>query len=275
MIDRTCRWTPTGLKHRHDRCEDSAADMSGRLQVTFPVLNEDDQLEYSIERTIAFCTAHGVEVHEFCIADNGSSDRTPDIGRALAERCPNVNYLRVGKRGFGLALKTAWGQSDADFVGYMDIDLATDLRHLKEVHDHIARSDGYDLYLSSRLLPGASVRNRTLLRGFTSRMFNKLLRLRLGVSFTDAMCGFKFVNRDLYQRLAEQFAFTDDWFFAAQLAVRSEWVGARILDMPVDWVDQPNSKSGARLVNLSLLYLAGISELKAEKARFHAARAAS
>ncbi len=244
--------------------------MSGRLQVTFPVLNEESQLEYSIERTVAYCSAHNVELHEICIADNGSTDRTPDIGRALAERHPNVTYLRVGKRGFGLALKTAWQASDADFVGYMDIDLATDLRHLKEVHDHIARGSSYELYLSSRLLPGATVKNRTLLRGFTSRVFNALLRLRLGVSFTDAMCGFKFVDRALYKRLAGQFEFTDDWFFATQLAVRAEWVGAKILDMPVDWVDQPNSKSGARLVNLSRLYLAGISQLKEEKARFQA-----
>jgi glycosyltransferase involved in cell wall biosynthesis len=248
--------------------------MTGRLQVTFPVLNEESQLESSIERTVAYCNAKNVQIHEFCIADNGSTDRTPEIGRALAERHPNVTYLRVGKRGFGLALKTAWERSDADFVGYMDVDLATDLRHLKEVHDHIARGDGYELYLSSRLLPGASVKNRTLLRGFTSRVFNTILRFRLGVSFSDAMCGFKFVDRNLYQRLAGEFEFTDDWFFATQLAVRAEWVGAKVLDIPVDWTDQPNSKSGARLVNLSRLYLAGISELKAEKARLRASRPA-
>jgi hypothetical protein len=98
-------------------------------------------------------------------------------------------------------------------------------------------------------------------------MFNGLLRLRLGVSFSDAMCGFKFIDRNLYRRLTEQFTFTDDWFFATQLAVRAEWLGARILDMPVDWTDQPDSKSSARLINLSLLYLSGIAELRQEKRR--------
>lgn len=239
-----------------------------RIQVTFPVLNEEAQLADSIERTVAFCKARNVRIHEFCIADNGSTDRTPEIGRALADRHDNVTFLRVGKRGFGLALKSAWDRTDADFVGYMDIDLATDLRHLEEVYQHITRGAGYELYLGSRLKRGASVRNRTLLRGFTSRVFNALLRLRLGVSFSDAMCGFKFVDRSLYQRLLGQFEFTDDWFFATQLAVRAEWVGAKVLDMPVDWTDQPNSKSSARLVNLSRLYLAGISELKEEKRRF-------
>jgi hypothetical protein len=139
-------------------------------------------------------------------------------------------------------VKRAWDTTEADFVRYMDIDLATDLRHLKEVCDHVARGDDYELYLGQRLKYGASVRNRTLLREFTSRVFNRLLRLRLGVSFSDAMCGFKFIDRSLYQRLADRFPFTDDWFFATQLAVRSEWLGARILDMPVDWTDQPDSK---------------------------------
>jgi len=238
-----------------------------RIHVTFPVLNEEAMLADSIERTVAFCHNYNLPIYEFCIADNGSTDRTPDIGQALAARHSNVSYLRVGKRGFGLALKQAWGRTDADFVGYMDIDLATDLRHLKEVHDHIARGDGYALYLGSRLKYGASVKNRTLLRELTSRLFNGILWLQLGVSFTDAMCGFKFIDRNLYRQLADRFAFTDDWFFATQLAVRAEWVGAKILDMPVKWTDQPDSKSSARLFNLARLYLAGISELKDEKRR--------
>ncbi len=238
------------------------------IQVTFPVLNEERQLAASVDRTLAFCADAGVRIGEFCIADNGSTDRTGEIGEALAARYDNVTYLRVGKRGFGLALKTAWGRSDADFVGYMDVDLATDLKHLKEVHDLIASGAGYDFYLGSRLMPGASVRNRTLLRAFTSRAFNGLLRARLGVSFSDAMCGFKFIRRGLYERMADQFPFSDDWFFVTQLAVRAEWMKASILDMPVDWVDQPDSKSGARLFNLSMLYLSGIRELKDEMRRF-------
>jgi glycosyltransferase involved in cell wall biosynthesis len=236
-----------------------------RIQVTFPVLNEEALLEDSLERTVAYCRSNGVAIHEFCIADNGSTDRTEEIARALAGRHANVVYRRVGKRGFGLALKTAWMETDADYVGYMDVDLATDLRHLKEVAEHIERGSGYQLYLGSRLLPGASVSNRSLLRSTTSRIFNALMRARLGVSFTDAMCGFKFVERELFLTLMRRFRFTDDWFFAAQLAVRAEWLGARILDMPVEWTDQPDSKSGARLMNLSYLYLVGIGELREEK----------
>jgi hypothetical protein len=115
-----------------------------------------------------------------------------------------------------------------------------------------------------RLAQGAKVGNRSVLRGFLSRSFNALLAWRLGISFTDATCGFKFIRRELYHQLAASSAFSDDWFFVVELAVRAERRGARILDMPVAWTDQPQSKSSARLINLSLLYLAGISQLERE-----------
>jgi hypothetical protein len=107
------------------------------------------------------------------------------------------------------------------------------------------------------------------LRALTSRAFNALLRARLGVGFSDAMCGFKFIRRGLYEEMAGRFTFSDDWFFVAQLAVRGEWLGARILDMPVEWIDDPNSASGKRLFNLSVLYLEGVSELKKEMRRLN------
>lgn len=238
------------------------------LHITFPVLNEEAQLGKSVHRTLEFCALSGMENFEICIADNGSTDSTPAIGRNLAEAHESVKYLSVGKRGFGLALKTAWVQAETDFCGYMDVDLATDLKHLKQVYDLIQSGAGYDLYLASRLMTGAKVTNRTTLRAFTSRIFNWFLTARLGVGFSDAMCGFKFIRTSLYRDLTSRFTFTDDWFFATQLAVRAEWLGAKILDFPVEWSDDPNSKSSARLVNLSMLYLSGIADLRREKRQF-------
>lgn len=124
-------------------------DRQPTIHVTFPVLNEEAQLADSIERTMAYCQAHGVDIYEFCIADNGSTDRTRQIGERLAADSANLSYIRLPKRGFGLALKTAWGQSKADFVGYMDIDLATELQHLKHVRDLTAQRAQY----VSRLAP--------------------------------------------------------------------------------------------------------------------------
>jgi glycosyltransferase involved in cell wall biosynthesis len=243
-----------------------------KVHVTFPVLNEEAQLEASILETLKFCEANQIENVALCIADNGSTDMTESIGRDLQNRFDKVTYIRLPQRGFGLALKTAWSDCNADYVGYMDLDLATDLKHFKQVYDLIQQEMPYTLFLGSRLKKGAKVEKRTRLREITSRCFNFWLRLNLNVGFSDGMCGFKFIEKDFYRQLTERFTFTDQWFFATELAVRAEWMGATILDLPVHWVDDLNSKSSIQLLRLTLQYLEGIKRLKQEKSKFFAAQ---
>jgi glycosyltransferase involved in cell wall biosynthesis len=236
-----------------------------KLNITFPVLNEESQLEESMIRTVRFCENHNLENIEICIADNGSTDRTEVIGRHVESRMKKVKYLRIPKRGFGLALKTSWALTQADYVGYMDLDLSTNLKHLSEVYELIQTTDKIDLILGSRLKSGATVEKRTLLREITSRSFNCWLQLNLNVGFTDGMCGFKFIERNFYEHIAARFEFTDEWFFATELAVRVEWMGGRVLDLPIHWIDDANSKSSAQLFRLIKQYAIGIERLRQEK----------
>jgi glycosyltransferase involved in cell wall biosynthesis len=244
-----------------------AINGSRRVHVTFPVLNEEKQLEASILEMLRFCKAHRIENFDICIADNGSTDGTERIGRDLQARFDNVKYIRLSQKGVGLALKAAWSQSQADYVGYMDLDLSTDLKHFKEVYDLVQSEGSPKLILGTRLATGARVEKRTLFREITSRCFNFWLRLNLGVGFTDGMCGFKFVERNLYNDLASKFEFMDGWFFATELAVRVEWTGGKTLDLPVHWVDDADSKSSAQLFRLIRQYLIGIERLRREKKR--------
>ena len=236
-----------------------------KVQVTLPVYNEEVQLESSVLQLLDFCQQNQLENIVIYIADNGSSDRTQEIGEALARKFDNVNYLRLDRKGFGLAVKSAWAISDADYLGYMDLDLSTDLKHFKYTYDLFQQSDEYQLVMGSRLKEGSSVKNRTLLREFISRCFNFWLRFNLNVGFTDGMCGFKFIEKKFYDRLAEKFEFTDEWFFATELAVRTEWMRGKILDLPVYWVDDLNSKSSSRIISLTLEYIEGIAKLKKEE----------
>jgi hypothetical protein len=183
--------------------------------------------------------------------------------------------MKLTQKGVGLALKSSWSQSQADYVGYMDLDLSTDLKHFKQVYDLVQQGTPYKLIVGSRLKKGAKVEKRTLLREIISRCFNFWLNLNLNVDFTDGMCGFKFIEKNLYDDLAEKFEFTDEWFFATELAVRAQWMGENILDLPVYWVDDPNSQSSARLVRLIVQYLIGIERLRKEQKRLFAVGAVS
>jgi len=237
------------------------------IDIAIPVLNEEARLERGVFGTLEMLHQLPVKGHRVTIADNGSKDRTGEIGKQLSERIAEVSYVSVGERGVGRALKAAWGASDADVVGYMDVDLATDLRHLAEVVRLFSNHLGSEVAVvnGSRRLPGSYVINRSLLRSITSHGFNWLLFNLLGVRFTDGMCGFKFLRRDIYDELSRQGLENDDWFFCTELLVKAEWAGFPIVEIPVTWTDDRNSR--VRLFSTTRNYMKEILRLKSIRRR--------
>ena len=117
-----------------------------RVEIAIPVLNEERTLKANVEKILASLKTlfPSPELVSLVIADNGSTDATQAIGEQLAKDHASVRYRRVPSPGVGAALKDAWRSSVADLVGYMDLDLATDLQHLPEAIKSID-ADGYDI----------------------------------------------------------------------------------------------------------------------------------
>ena len=115
------------------------------VDIVIPVLNEEESLEANIEKIVIFTNtkiAAEFQCH-IIIADNGSTDSTEKIAKRIElDSDGKVSYHRVARRGVGLALKSVWTISDADFVGYMDLDLATDLNHLPSALEALAYKIG-------------------------------------------------------------------------------------------------------------------------------------
>ena len=108
--------------------------MSWDFEIVFPVLNEENRLTRGISETAAFCKANAINAC-LTVADNGSSDRTLEVAAELQKKYQDIKVLSVGERGVGRALKAAWSEARAPIVGYMDVDLATDLKHLKDLKE--------------------------------------------------------------------------------------------------------------------------------------------
>lgn len=232
------------------------------FDVTVPVLNEAETLERQIDILYRFLQEHFPDPQQWriVIADNGSTDATADTGRRLEEELPGVHLLQVDRRGVGLALKTSWQASEADIVGYMDLDLATDLRHFPEAYAAIA-GEGYDVVYGTRLHPQAKVVGRSLKREITSQVFNWLLSVYLGVDFSDGMCGFKWLRREHVPALLAGGAQSDGWFFSTELLTVAERRGLRIKELPVHWTDDVSS-SRVRIWPLAMEYLRAMRVLK-------------
>jgi glycosyltransferase involved in cell wall biosynthesis len=208
------------------------------IEIVIPVYNEAATLERSVRRVVGYVNETLPFRVRVTIADNASTDATAAIGVRLAAELDQVGYLRLQRKGRGLALRAAWERSTADVVAYMDVDLSTDLSALWPLvapllSGHSAVAIGTRLDRRSRVVRGPK-------REVISRCYNRLLRLVLRARFSDAQCGFKAVRRDVAARLLP--AIEDEkWFFDTELLVLAERAGLRIHEVPVDWVDDPDS----------------------------------
>ncbi|NEA28221.1 dolichyl-phosphate beta-glucosyltransferase, partial [Actinomadura bangladeshensis] len=212
----------------------------GRLvEVVVPVHNEERVLAASVERLHAYLAATFPYPFRVTVADNASTDRTWPIAGELAARLPHVRAVRLKEKGRGRALRHVWSGSDADVVAYMDVDLSTDLDAFLPLVAPLI-SGHSDLAIGSRLTRGSAV-VRGPRREVISRCYNLLLRTALAARFTDAQCGFKAARTEIVQALLPQVE-DEAWFFDTELLLLAERNGLRIHEVPVDWVDDPDSR---------------------------------
>jgi glycosyltransferase involved in cell wall biosynthesis len=229
------------------------------VDVVVPVYNEEAALEQSIRRLHRFLAESFPFGWRIVIADNASTDRTPEVARALRAKLRGVSYLRLERKGRGRALREAWSRSDARVVAYMDVDLSTDLRALLPLVAPLV-SGHSDVAIGTRLAHGARV-VRGPKRELISRGYNALLHAVLRARFSDAQCGFKAVRRDALDGLLAGVR-DDGWFFDTELLVLAQRRGVRIHEVPVDWVDDPDSR--VKIVATALEDLRGVARLAAD-----------
>jgi putative flippase GtrA len=225
------------------------------LEVVIPVHDE----EVALPRAVAAVTAYLDTLPwtwRITIADNASTDGTPLVARRLAHEDARVHVRRLEEKGRGRALKRVWESSDADVLLYMDVDLSTDLNALMPLVAPIV-SGHSDLAIGTRLSRGSRV-VRGPRRELISRTYNTILRSTLGARFSDAQCGFKAIDREVARVLLPMVE-DDTWFFDTELLVLAERSGLRIHEVPVDWVDDPDSR--VDVVRTALDDLRGIRRL--------------
>ncbi len=238
------------------------------LNILFPVLNEHLRLERGIRKCASYLQELSAKPdgpltgkeYRLTIVDNGSDDDTPEIGRKLAEEYPEVEYVRIEERGVGIAFLTGVQRSTASIVGYMDIDLSTDLKYLEDTLRLFEEDPLVEYVNASRFHKDSITNGRKWYRKITSAGLVFLLKLVFGMKCTDAICGFTFMRRDVATKLTGQCSDDKGWFYMIELLLRAERAGVKIYDMPVNWQEDYDTtvKIGKTIRN----YLKNIVKLK-------------
>ena len=209
------------------------------VEIVVPVYNEARIIERSLAAVHEHLTGQGRYRWRIVVVDNGSTDGTAAAAERAAHALGSTTLVRLAHKGRGGALRAAWSTSDADIVAYMDADLSTDLAGLVPLVDAVATGRA-DVAIGSRLAPGAQLVRRPG-RDLLSRGYNVLLRLVLRARFRDAECGFKALNASVARALLPLVE-DDGWFFDTELLVVAQRSGLAVVEVPVRWTDDSDSR---------------------------------
>lgn len=228
------------------------------IDIVVPVYNEEECLWENVEKLREFLV-HAMPFHDWqiVIADNGSTDRTPEITRQLSEQYHEVSFTRLEEKGRGRALTRTWLESQADIVAYMDVDLSSDLTNFLDLVNAIDAEE-YDVAIGSRLLRGSQVK-RSLRRELLSRVYNLIIRAMFRTRFHDAQCGFKALRKRAVRELVPLVK-DKEWFFDTELLILAEKRGYRIKEIPIAWKEDKGTT--VNIVRTALKDLKGLIRLK-------------
>jgi len=209
------------------------------VEIVVPVYNEEQGLGPSIVRLRSYLDRSFPFTSTVTVVDNGSTDGTWIVATGLAAELDGVRAVRLVGKGRGRALRAVWSTSRAPVVAYMDVDLSTSLDALLPLVAPLL-SGHSDVAIGTRLARGARVM-RGPKRELISRTYNLLLKTFLGNGFSDAQCGFKAARTEVARQMLPHVE-DNEWFFDTACLVLAERSGFRIHEVPVDWVDDPDSR---------------------------------
>lgn len=210
------------------------------FSLILPAHNESANLEKCVYTVQSILDGQNYEI---IIAEDGSVDGTDKIAERLAKENNRIRFLHDNKKlGRGLALKKACKISRGERIGYIDVDMATDIMHLKELIEY---SRQYDVVTGSRYMESSETK-RPFLREIVSRSYNFLVRFMLDCEIYDSQCGFKafskkFVNDEILN-IEEK-----TWAWDTIVLVNAIKKGYKFKEFAVEWEEKKDSKHSASL----------------------------
>jgi len=196
------------------------------IELCIPAFNEERVISEAARAVLRVLRRLGKEV-AVTVVDNASTDRTADIAKEIE----GVRVLSISVRGKGAAVIMAARRSEADMFGFLDADLSVDPEEIPALLPLLERNE-CDIVIGSRLIDGGIV-DRGKFRTFSSRVFNMIRKMLVGVAAKDTQCGLKLMNARGRKILAE--CAETGWFFDIEFLARAERAGLSIREVPVHW----------------------------------------
>lgn len=239
---------------------------SCKLTILLPAYNEEKNLERCIKATINSLQPLNL-TYEIIIIENGSQDNTFEIAKNLSKLHHFIVPIHLDTATVTGAIRKGYEMAKGEIVINLDVDLSTDMSHLKELIEYAGT---YDIVTGSRYLNSSGV-ERTFDRLFLSIMFNKILvRGMLGSKLKDNNCGFRAFKREIGISLYREVK--DNYFFGlVEILIRAQRKKYKIKEFPVRWKENPRKIGLKRILQFLIpaikLWIEFLN--KKEKLSFH------
>jgi glycosyltransferase involved in cell wall biosynthesis len=226
------------------------------LSIVIPAHNEEQRLIPSLEQIDAFLQKQSF-MAEVVVVENGSRDRTAELGREFAKTHPYVHVMQVITRGKGLAVKAGMMAARGAWRFICDADLSMPIEELERFLP--PHTDGYDIMIATREGKGARRVDEPEIRHLIGRINNLIIKIAALPDYEDTQCGFKMFSREAAEDLfhVQQ---TNGIGFDVELLFIAKKRGYRVAQVPITWYFNADSK--IKLVDDSLNMLREIWQIR-------------
>jgi len=213
-----------------------------KLSIVIPVYNE----EAIIEETLSVLSTVMVKLPreidwEIVVADNGSTDQTRT--KVIESKLPKVSFFSIKEKGKGLGIRSVAMKSEVDFFGFIDADLSANPESIISMLE-ILQTKKADIVIGSRLIDESRV-HRSIFRTISSKIFNFIQRMILGLNIKDTQCGLKIMNKtglEVFKMCKEK-----SWFFDVEFLCLAKKKNLKISELPVYWEEYRYKDRKAKL----------------------------
>ncbi len=167
--------------------------MSG-LSIVLPAYNEEENVASAVEEVSTVAQQLGVD-YEIILVNDGSTDRTGEIGRELMQRIPNFRLVEhYPNRGYGGALKAGFAAATKDLIAFIPADRQFVFAEVGRFLERIGEADIVSGYRADR--------QDNIIRKLNAFGWNMLVRLLFGYLCRDIDCGFKLFRREVLDHVS-------------------------------------------------------------------------
>jgi dolichol-phosphate mannosyltransferase len=208
--------------------------------VVLPTYNESENIDRVLRRIRTARSEATV-----LVVDDGSPDGTADLAEQLGKQIGGIEVLRRHtKSGLGSAYRAGfrWGL-ERGFDACVEMD--ADLSHEPEALPGLvaALSDGCELAIGSRYVPGGAIPNWAWHRRLLSKGGNVYASALLGLDVADSTSGFRAYSASVLRRIELDDIRADGYGFQIEMTYEAKRAGAEVVEVPIRFVDRVDGES--------------------------------